>query len=180
MSIEPPRDQAEPVLPTPMRRRASDTETPADWLPRCAIRPNPDELGVLGLEPTQPAKRLLHAADAIPMPSRRDGAFQAASAASRPEPAAGIARGNRDVAVAPVSLPLHEPSSIKRWSKPRTPVGLRSPPGLLALRLDALHACLEDAKVVEHVCAESLYLDDRQLASATALAIGRLSASHGS
>ena len=62
-TVKPPRDNAEPVLPTPMRRRASNTEAPADRLPRCAIRPRPDELGVLGFEPAQPTERLLHRRD---------------------------------------------------------------------------------------------------------------------
>ena len=62
-SIEPVRDQAEPVLPTPMRRRASDAEPPADQLPGRALGARPDQLGVLGFEPAQPPERFLHPAD---------------------------------------------------------------------------------------------------------------------
>ena len=62
-TIQPPSDHAQPVLPAPMCGRTSDTEAPAYRLPRLSIRARPDELGVLGFKPTQPAERFLHAGD---------------------------------------------------------------------------------------------------------------------
>ncbi len=49
--IQPPRHQAEPVLPTSVCCCASNPKAPTDHLPRRAIRSRPDKLGVVGLEP---------------------------------------------------------------------------------------------------------------------------------
>ncbi len=61
--IQPPRDEAKSVLPTSVRRRASDTEAPTNCFPRGAIRPRPDEFGILGFEPAQPFEPFLHPTD---------------------------------------------------------------------------------------------------------------------